>query len=257
MKADEVTPAENWNRAEVRAEYLAPVELEAAVAAYPVAYLPLGTLEFHSSHLPIGLDALNAHGLCIGAAQARGGIVLPPIYQGIGGGHSDYPWTIMMTSEEALRSNVEQTLAKLEQFGFRVGVVFTGHFADEQLALIDSIAGEWSNNSVHTMQVLAMGVNRCETAPLAPDHAGIFETTLLHSFWPELVHVHRLPSQTEHPGTDPDGDPMGLHRHDPTHPLWGIFGPDPRTFDPSTSADLRNAMVTWLAESAAQLLPSS
>nr|WP_276512244.1 creatininase family protein [Cryobacterium roopkundense] len=227
---------------------MAPAELEAAVRACPVAYLPLGSLEFHSAHLPIGLDALNAHGVCVGAAMACGGVVLPPVYQGVGGGHSDYPWTIMMTSAAGVRAHLEHTLARLEHFGFRLAVIFTGHFAPEQLAMIDEIASAW-RQAERTMDVLATGVNRCETAPLAPDHAGLFETTLLHSFWPDLVHLERLPSAADHPGIDPHSNPMGDYRHDPRHPLWGIFGPDPRGFDPSTSAELSGTLVAWLANS--------
>jgi creatinine amidohydrolase len=37
-----------------------------------------------------------------------------------------------------------------------------------------------------------------------------------------------------------------LHRHDPANPLWGIFGPDPRTFDANQSPELLEAMVSWL-----------
>lgn len=231
---------------EVRAECLTPVDLEAARAACPVVYLPLGSLEFHSSHLPIGLDALNAHGVCVAAAQTAGGIVLPPLYQGVGGGHSDYPWTIMMATDEGVRQHLEQTLTRLEQFGFTLAVLFTGHFADEQLAMIDDIAERWHNDSGRSLQVLATGVNRCADAPLAPNHAGIFETALLHSFRPDLVHLDRLPDLLEEPSVDPLGDTAGEHRHDPRHPLWGIFGPDPRTFDASQAPQLRDALVVWL-----------
>jgi len=44
---------------QVQAEFMLPHELSAAVASHPVAYLPLGSLEFHAAHLPIGLDALS------------------------------------------------------------------------------------------------------------------------------------------------------------------------------------------------------
>jgi creatinine amidohydrolase len=233
---------------EVRAELLSPEELDAALAVAPVVFVPLGSLEFHSSHLPIGLDALNAHGVCVGAALAGGGIVLPALYQGLGGGHSDYPWTIMMQSAAGIRSHLEQTLVRLEVFGVRRAVLFTGHFADEQLAMIDDIAARWNLAESHTLTVIATGVNRCPTSPIAPDHAGIFETSLVHALHPDLVHLDRLPSAIDRPGGDPDGNPAGVHRHDPAHPLWGIFGPDPRGLDLSSSGAVRDALVDWLAE---------
>ena len=231
---------------EVRAELLAPAQLDAAIAAAPVAYLPLGSLEFHGPHLPIGLDALNAHSLCVAAAQKTGGIVLPCIYQGIGGGHTDYPWTIMMPSEHTVRLTLRETLRRLEQFGVTTAVLFTGHFADEQLAMVDSLAAEWNAES-HNLKLVETGVNRCETATLSPDHAGAFETSLLYSLLPELVHIELLPEISTHPSLDPGGDTTGPQRHDQAHPLWGVFGPDPRLADLHQSIALKDSLVDWLA----------
>ena len=52
-------------------EELKPAEMEELVSAAPIAYVPSGTLEWHSAHLPLGLDALKAHGLCTLAAEQR------------------------------------------------------------------------------------------------------------------------------------------------------------------------------------------
>jgi creatinine amidohydrolase len=231
----------------VQAELMSPAELDGALAATPVVYLPLGTLEFHGPHLPIGLDALTAHGVCMGAAQSVGGVVLPPVYQGTGGGHSAYPWTIMMSSADSIRSHLEQTLIRLESMGFRLAVVFTGHFADEQLELIDQLARDWDAEPGRDLELFATAVNRCPASPRPPDHAGAFETSLLHALHPELVHLDRLPTLDSHPGVDPGGDEMGNQRHDPAHPLWGIFGPDPRGIDLEASGDLRVTLETWIA----------
>lgn len=231
----------------VNAELLTPAELDAAIAASPIAYLPLGSLEFHGPHLPIGLDALNAHGVCLGAAGRTGGVVLPPLYQGLGGGHSDYPWTMMMRTPDGIRSHLEQTLGRLQHFGVRLAVIFTGHFADEQLAMIDGIAAGW-NATPNDLRVLATSVNR-STAPIAPDHAGVFEATLLSGLEPGLVHLDRLPDPLDFP--DPGGDSMGVERHDPNHPLWGIFGPDPRAADLTRGHELLESLVAWLSSEVA------
>ncbi len=71
-------------------------------------------------------------------------------------------------------------------------MLFSGHFADSQLAMIDRIAAEW-NARFGALQVLATAVNRIEGLALAPDHAGVFETTLLHALHPQLVRIDRLP----------------------------------------------------------------
>lgn len=233
---------------EVQAELLTPAELEAALARRPTVYLPLGSLEFHGPHLPIGLDGLTAHGVCLHTAAMGGGVVLPPVYQAVGGEHAGYPWTFMMPDPIGISLHLRQTLMRLETFGARSAILFTGHFAGEQMDMIDGIADEWNSQDGHLLAVLATGVNRCPDSPVAPDHAGVFETSLLHALYPELVHLDRLPAVTENPEVDDGANPMGRRRHDPASALWGIFGPDPRGLDLSTTGLVLESLVRWLGE---------
>ncbi|MDQ0092233.1 creatininase family protein [Paeniglutamicibacter psychrophenolicus] len=233
----------------VQVELLSPAELDACLAAAAVAYLPLGTLEFHGPHLPIGLDALTAHGVCLAAARLGGGIVLPTVYQGFGGGHGHYPWTIMMENGEGIAAHLTATLSRLEDFGVRTAVIFSGHFADEQLQVIDDVAAAFNQHAGGSLRVLASAVNRCPTASLQADHAGEFETTLLGAIAPGLVHLDRLPPVDTYPAADPGGDSQGVHRHDKSHPLWGVFGPDPRLADLSRSPELLADLAAWLVRS--------
>src|SRR5260370_33245573 len=110
---------------QVQAEFMLPHELSAAVASHPVAYLPLGSLEFHGAHLPIGLDALTAHGICLRAASRAGGIVFPPPYQGTGGGDTRYPWTVMMKSGEEMRELIWAAMRRLKGFGIKIALGIT------------------------------------------------------------------------------------------------------------------------------------
>ncbi|MGO1545325.1 MAG: creatininase family protein [Gulosibacter sp.] len=236
---------------EVRAELLSPDELDTRVAESGIAYLPLGTLEFHGPHLPIGLDAFTGHGVCVTAAQRSGGIVLPSVYQGFGGGHGRYPWTIMMPGGEGIRTHLRATLIRLEEFGVRVAVIFSGHFAPEQLEMIDALAAEWNGEGAHELTVVATAINRCPSSPLPPDHAGRFETTMLAGIAPDLVHIDRLPALAQASAEDSAGDEYGDHRHDPGHPIWGVFGPDPRESVLSEGSDLLAHFGEWLAEIAA------
>ena len=228
---------------EVRIERLLPHAIAAATAARSVVYLPLGTYEWHGRHLPIGLDSLTAHGICRHAASRDGGLVCPPLYYGTGGGHSRYPWTVMMDDDAAISAMLTTTLHRMQDFGIRALVLFSGHFAPVQLSLIERLAEAW-NREGHAMRVLALAVNMATALPLAPDHAAVFETTLLHALHPDLVEIERLPAPT--PSEPPEEDAFGEQRHDPAHPLYGIFGPDPRSFEPARSAALLNGMVDRL-----------
>ncbi len=232
--------------ADVSLDRLGPRDIAAALVARPVVYLPLGTMEWHGEHLPVGLDALTAQGICAAAARRDGGLVCPALHYGTGGGHGLYPWTVMMEDGNAIAALLLRTMWRMRDFGVRLLVLFSGHFPPEQLSLIERLAGEW-NAEDGTLRVLALAVNGAPGLPLAPDHAGIFETTLLHALHPELVRVDRL--RPHGAAEELEEDPFGAVRHDPAHPLYGVFGPDPRRFDPAGSASLLDEMVAWVVES--------
>jgi creatinine amidohydrolase len=228
-----------------RFELLLPWQLRDTIAASPIAYIPLGTFEWHCEHLPIGLDALTAHGLCLRAATKSGGVVLPALHYGTGGGHGNYPFTIMMPKPDEIEAQIAFTIAKLESSGFKNIIVFSGHFPDAQLDMIDRLAARHSRED---FKVFATAVNRIKGLDVPPDHAGVFETTLLYAMHPNLVQIDRLPSLTNVPLTTDD---WGETRHEPKHPVYGVFGPDPRGFDPKRAAILLSAAVDWLADRAA------
>lgn len=229
-----------------RYELLLPYQLRAIVTETPTAYIPLGTYEWHCEHLPVGLDALTAHGLCLRAASEMGGVVLPPLYYGTGGDHSAYPWTIMMHDAREIETQLMHSLKRLEENGFRHAVILSGHFADTQLEMIDQISETW-NQSPRQLRVFVTSMNRIKNLNMGPDHAGIFETTLLHALHPELVQIERLPTLKDKPLARTDNWADG--RHDPSHPIWGVIGPDPRGFDPTTSANLLNDALRSFVQS--------
>lgn len=59
---------------EVRYQYLRPDQIVMRREAFPVAYVPLGCLEWHGPHNPLGADAMQAEALAILAAQKGGGL---------------------------------------------------------------------------------------------------------------------------------------------------------------------------------------
>ena len=46
-------------------ELLRPHEIRDRLAERSVVYLPLGTIEWHCEHLPVGLDAFPRNGVCL------------------------------------------------------------------------------------------------------------------------------------------------------------------------------------------------
>lgn len=216
-------------------ERLRPDQIAAALAEHSLVYLPLGTVEWHCHHLPVGLDALTAHGLCLRAAAETGGLVWPALYYGTGGDHGLFPWTVMMPNAAEIEALLTFTLRRLSQLDVAEVVLFSGHFADTQLEMIDRIAAVW-NAGGQRPQVKALSVNRAAVADFPPDHAGLFETTLLAALEPGLTDLPRL-------GMSPDAP----DRFDPASPLWGIVGADPRSTPPLSGGALVKQIVRWMA----------
>ncbi|MHC4873561.1 MAG: creatininase family protein [Planctomycetota bacterium] len=69
---------------EVRAERMRPHQIAECREKADIAFLPLGSLEWHGVQNPIGTDSLKAHNICCRAAEILGGgAVFPPLYWGL------------------------------------------------------------------------------------------------------------------------------------------------------------------------------
>ncbi|MBK8033664.1 MAG: creatininase family protein [Chloroflexi bacterium] len=118
-------------------ERLFPNEIEARLKSAPVLVLSFGTLEWHSHHLPLGLDGMVAQAVGESIADRLDAVLAPVSYWAAGG--VPYPYTLKLPI-----SVIEPLLvAVFEQFaemGFRVIVAFTGHFGIEQTLVLKRAA---------------------------------------------------------------------------------------------------------------------
>jgi creatinine amidohydrolase len=200
----------------------------------------MGPLEFHGAHLPVGLDPIVAHNLCLRTALQTGGVVLPPFWHGTGGEHGMYPFSMLLPAA-VLEPLIRMSLHQIRGWNGRVAVLFSGHMAHEQCAMLRELA---ISESTSTFKVLALSAADWTRNPMKPDHAGLFETTLLGALRPELVHLEHLPAKSV---IRVESNPFGRQRHEATHPLHGIFGPDPRNYDATSASTVTDQLVGWLS----------
>jgi creatinine amidohydrolase len=226
-----------------RYEFSHPDDLEAALCAAPVAYVPLGTCEHHGWHLPVGFDGIKAQALCTRAAERTGGIVLPPFYYGTGGGHVGYKWT-MILDEALVRPILAATLEHLARFGCRVVVLLTGHYAGEQVRMVHSLAEE---ASARHPAARFIGLTEPEISTALPgdrypgDHAAKYETSIALALAAEWVKLGRLtPGHDAALVTLPETPRRDGRQYDPADPLYAIWGEDPRT---AASVEIGRALV--------------
>jgi len=225
----------------VRYEFLRPAQIVSRRTACPVAYLPLGGLEWHGEHNPVGLDALKAHALCCVLADRLGGLAFPPPWWGdnradicevVFGPHhipslpEDHVPRIAakmgLPAEAFLQGGVrhgvpdtwdffselvERSLYQLQTLGFEIAVLICGHYptrgpANQALERF----GQYGR-----LKAFALCEHDLITAQgYQGDHAARWETSLMLAFYPELVDLETLGDNLEEPplgvlGVDPRG----------------------------------------------------
>ncbi len=202
---------------------LLPAEFRARLASKPIAYLPLGTLEWHGEHLPYGSDAIQSEGLMIACAHTFGGIVLPPIHLGpdraLFHEHReplygmDYADTT--TPERQLEGScywippglfeilIDSILIQLKRAGFRA--VFADGHGPSRWAWAGAIAEREARFGLKLFGV-TKDIRDAWTSQI--DHAARNETSIMMALRPDLVALDRL-------GTDPSVWPQGVGGEDP------------------------------------------
>jgi len=172
-----------------RYEELTPVELAEARERVSLVYVPIGSTEFHGPHLPVGFDALHAHAVCLCAAEQTGGVVLPPTFWGTRG-HEGYPGSLLL-QEETIAALATDILDRLAQQGYRLIVLFTGHWPEVQGGLLKRVAEEHMGRG-EGARVIVLDPLTIHPTEARTEHAGKIETSVMLHLRPDLVHMERL-----------------------------------------------------------------
>ncbi|MCZ6678847.1 MAG: creatininase family protein [Candidatus Poribacteria bacterium] len=233
-----------------RYQELRPDELASCLQTAPVAFWPLGLIEHHGWHLPVGYDGLKAERICIRIAEETGGVILPTMWWGANGGHGDFLWTHYQ-SEEATTSILVNTTEQLIRFGFRVIVLLAGHYPWQ--GLLEKQLPTLQAKHPEVLLLWGTEMSICgEAVKLNGDHAAREETSYGLCLFPELIDMNAL-----RPGRDasawPQGDaPPTEKQHpgvcfDPNEPLFGQMGADSRTASAARGEEGITRLVNHLA----------
>lgn len=207
-------------------EELCPREFEERVAACPVAYLPLGTLEWHGPHMPLGADGIQAQELFVRVAQKVGGVVLPKLFLGsdrfyhdadrefygmdiyTGGTVVPYemgqlPGSAYWQPDREYQDMIYRIAGNLVRAGIRV-LVGHGHGPSTRQfqAMKDRLKESFGLDCYSAFDFL-----EDELLGFQCDHAAANETSIVMAVRPELVQMERIVSGGEAPvaiaGRDP------------------------------------------------------
>ncbi len=236
---------------------LRPDELSECRDRSPVAYWPLGLLEHHGWHLPVGFDGIKAEKICKRMAHRTGGVILPVMWWGTGGGHGEFQWTHYQP-EEAVTAMLTATTRQMVDFGFRVIVLLAGHYPWQ--GLLDKHLPASQEQAPDTK--LIWGTEATiggEALPLPGDHAAREETAYGLALFPELVDMEAMKPGRRAAESWPDGHaPPAERRHpgvvfDTDDPLFAQFGEDARL----ATGDRGEAGVSRLVDHLSEVILSA
>jgi creatinine amidohydrolase len=164
---------------EVQMQFMRPAQMEAAARAFPVVYVPFGLIEWHGRHLPLGNDALKAHGILVKCAEQYGGVVYPP------------QWLHAGFGLETLLPAYTELFRRLKATGFRVIMGVSGHNVQEQIEMIDeALQPATADGRCAGAALWEITLSQCEESNT--DHAAKWETSNMMFFYPDRVDVSEL-----------------------------------------------------------------
>lgn len=176
---------------------LRPSQIEAILsAAYPIAYVPWGALEWHSQHAPIGLDSTKAEGICCALAEQTGGAVLPaiPLATNTIKPYKGFPHSIEI-SAKLISDLAEEICLQLADEGFRIVILFTGHYPPEQVDALKEGARRAQEKETRTQFHVWADNDFLNGGRFTADHAGAYETSYQIYFEPKSVDLSALPDR--------------------------------------------------------------
>ncbi len=167
----------------------------------PVLLLPVGAVEPHGPHAPLGTDSIISTAICERAAVELAGdgsvraLVLPEIAFGVTRYSAAFTGAVTI-SEATLHAIIVEVCASLRAQGFRHQVIVNSHFEPAHVAAVRRAAADAKAGLLDpTRRAVAEQLTAEFRSGAA--HAGRYETSVVLASRPELVEaetMRRLPA---------------------------------------------------------------
>ncbi len=169
--------------------------LEALRQQTQTVILPLGSLEEHGPHLPLGTDTFHAMEVARRVALLRPVVVAPPLFYGMCRSTREHPGTVSI-SGDALRTMLLAMGRELCRQGWHNLVFISGHAGGTHMSAIyetgEQLLAELPEVRVAVVnlldllrEVLAERPDLVQTK--GDSHAGEVETAIMMAAYPDLV----------------------------------------------------------------------
>ena len=182
-------------------ELTSPQFVKAVELSGGVAVIPLGIIEKHGPHLPLGTDLFEAREAACTAAKKEYAVVYPPYYVGQIFEARHQPGTIAYSSE-LMWKMLEETCTELARNGLKKIILVNGHGGNTsflQYFCQSQLAGQ--NDYIVVLfqegddPVYAKEIKSLKKATL-DGHAGEEETSMMYVIRPDLVNQEVTKSES-------------------------------------------------------------
>lgn len=177
-------------------EELTAPEFAAAVASTKgTCLVPLGVIEKHGDHLPLGTDLLNVRALAARAAELEPAVVFPAYYFGQICEARHQPGTLAF-DDRFLLDGLAKICAEIARNGLKKIVLVNGHGGNSHLLpfFAQMTLGETADYTVYIIGFEATCPPEAQALLEGGEggHADEFETSLVLASRPDLVKMERV-----------------------------------------------------------------
>jgi creatinine amidohydrolase len=193
----------------MRWEELKAPDIEALDRDRTVVVLPVGSVEQHGRHMPLGTDTLLAHSTALAAAKRLDGrvAVLPPPWYGFSAHHMRFTGSVTLKPETMI-ALVEDIVTSVVAHGFRRVLILNGHGGNN--GVIDVLASKLGHAHYGKARIASLTyfvlarkriaeLRESETGGMG--HACEFETAMLQHVRPDLVAIEKAAVKYPDPGS--------------------------------------------------------
>lgn len=174
--------------------HMTTVEVKEFLKRSDMVIIPVGALEQHGNHMPIGTDVIAGIERCKLIAQQRDILVAPILMAGQSPYHMGFEGTIALSAETIIAVHLE-AVKSLLQHGFKRFVIMNAHSGNRAITglLVDQINQTTSGIAVSFEDAISPFITRSSEsrAQVFDRHGGVGETSGGLYLFPSLVQMDK------------------------------------------------------------------
>ncbi len=168
---------------------------ERRLASNPLVIVPVGALEAHGPHLPLGADEIQAEATAAALAERVDAIIAPTLRYGSCPGARRFPGTVSL-SLSSLGTFAEEVLSEFARMGVRRILVLSGHAERGHMAALREAADATMRRHPRVRIAVLSDYDfvyelRGKESPASDGHGGLLETSRVLALAPGAVGPER------------------------------------------------------------------